>query len=140
MANTPNPIDSALRFYKVTSRITGVLLLLLVVEMGVRYGAGLDLWAFGPQGILALVPHSSEPGAMPTTGLNLSTGLLMVHGWFYVVYLLADFRIWTLLRWKFTRFLIIALGGIVPLLSFFAEAHFAKVAKAELSSQATANI
>ncbi|MEO0027285.1 MAG: hypothetical protein RL716_616 [Actinomycetota bacterium] len=31
-----------------------------------------------------------------------------------------------------TRFLIIALGGIVPFLSFFTEKYFAKVAEADL--------
>lgn len=133
MTSPRQTIESALKFYKVASTITGTLLMLLVVEMVVRYGFGLDLWAFGPQGFLALVPHSSEAGAMPSTGLNISTALLVVHGWFYVVYLFADFRIWTLLRWSFFRFLIIAAGGVVPMLSFFAEAHFAKVAQAQLS-------
>ncbi|MFM6980598.1 MAG: DUF3817 domain-containing protein [Micrococcales bacterium] len=126
-------IQKALRFYKVSSTITGTLLMLLVVEMVVRYGFGLDLWGFGPNGFLALVPHSEEAGAMPTSGINLSTAVLVVHGWFYVVYLFADFRIWTLLRWNFFRFLLIAAGGVVPMLSFFTEAHFAKVAKAQLS-------
>ena len=126
-------IESALRFYKVSSSITGTLLMLLVLEMVVRYGFGYDLWGFGPQGLLALVPHSDEPGAMPDTGINLSTAVLVVHGWFYVIYLIADFRIWTLLRWSFFRFLIIAAGGVVPMLSFFTEAHYAKVAKAQLA-------
>ena len=38
----------------------------------------------------------------------------MVHGWFYVVYLFSDFRLWSLMRWPFTRFICIALGGVVP--------------------------
>jgi integral membrane protein len=49
-----------------------------------------------------------------------------------VVYLLADFRIWTLLRWPVTRFLFIALGGIVPFLSFYTEARYAKLAEQQL--------
>lgn len=137
MVTTPkNPVTSALKLYRVASRITGTLLMLLVLEMIVRYGFSLDLWAFGPQGFLALVPHSAEAGAMPSTGLNLSTSVLVIHGWFYVLYLFADFRVWTLLRWPFSRFIIIAAGGVVPLLSFFTEAHYAKVAAAQVAEEA----
>ena len=135
MATTKTEVISALKLYRVAARITGTLLLLLVLEMVVRYGLGLDLWFAGPQGFLALVQHSSQPGAMPTSGLNLSTSILVVHGWFYVLYLYSDFRVWTLLRWSFTRFLVIAAGGIVPLLSFFTERHFAKVAATQIESQ-----
>jgi hypothetical protein len=136
MASPNSAAIGALKLYKVASRITGTLLVLLMVEVGVRYGFGLDLWFAGPQGLLALVPHSNEPGAMPSVGLNISTSILIVHGWFYVLYLYADFRVWTLFKWSFTRFLVIAAGGVVPLLSFFTEAHFAKVATKQLSQEA----
>lgn len=135
MATNSQAIASALKLYRVASRITGTLLMLLVVEMVVRYGFGHDLWLAGPQGFLALVEHSELPGAMPNSGLNLSTAVLVIHGWFYVLYLYSDFRIWTLLRWDFTRFLVIAAGGVVPLLSFFTERHFAKVAAKELEAK-----
>jgi integral membrane protein len=134
MASKIQQIQSALKLYKVAARITGTLLLLLVLEMTVRYGLGLDLWLAGPQGFLALVEHSTREGAMPNTGLNISTAVLIVHGWFYVLYLYSDFRIWTLLRWDFTRFLVIAAGGVVPFLSFFTEHRFAKIAAAELAA------
>ena len=62
------------------------------------------------------------PARTPCRRVNLSTGILIVHGWFYVVYLFADFRLWSLMRWSFTRFLLIALGGVIPFLSFFVEA------------------
>jgi len=136
MATQSSPVIGALKLYRVASRITGTLLVLLMVEVGVRYGLGLDLWLAGPQGFLALVPHSSLEGAMPSTGLNISTSILIVHGWFYVLYLYSDFRIWTLLEWKFSRFLIIAAGGVVPLLSFFTEAHFHKVATQQIAQEA----
>ena len=70
----------------------------------------------------------------PDTGLDLTTISLIVHGWLYVAYLFGDFRMWTLFRWNFRRFLIIALGGIVPLLSFFTERHFSKVAEKDISA------
>jgi glutathione peroxidase-family protein len=40
------------------------------------------------------------------------------------------------MRWNFNRFLIIALGGVVPLLSFFTERHYSKLAEAELKQGA----
>jgi integral membrane protein len=59
-------------------------------------------------------------------GFNVSLFILVAHGWFYVVYLFACFRIWSLMRWPFLRFITLALGGIVPLLSFFMEAKVAR--------------
>ena len=138
MASPNNALSGALKLYKMSSRITGTLLMLLVAEMLVRYGLGYDLWAFGPQGFLAFVQHSSVEGAMPTSGLNISTGILIIHGWFYVLYLYSDYKVWSLLRWSFKRFLVIAAGGVVPLLSFFTESHYAKIAAAQISgSQAS---
>jgi hypothetical protein len=37
------------------------------------------------------------------------------------------------MRWPVTRFLFIALGGIVPFLSFYTEAKFARLANEELA-------
>lgn len=125
-------IRSALKFYKVTSYITGTFLMLLVLEMAVRYGLGLDLWLGGPTGFLAFVERGVDGAGLPTTGLNISTSILVVHGWLYVAYLFGDFRLWTLMRWSFLRFLVIAAGGVVPMLSFFTERHFAKTAHSEL--------
>ena len=128
----PPAIKSALKYYKVTSYITGSFLMLLVVEMGVRYGLGYDFYAFGPHGFLTLEMRGISGNVALSSGFNLSTAILIVHGWLYVAYLFGDFRLWTLMRWSFPRFLIIAAGGVVPLLSFFTERHFAKVAQAEL--------
>lgn len=108
--------------------------MLLLVIMILRYGLTLELWAGGPNGIISLVPFSREPGAEPDQGFSLAFFILQIHGLFYVVYLYADFKIWTLLRWSFIRFLIIAAGGVVPMLSFFTENHFHKVAVKQLES------
>ncbi|WP_022885965.1 DUF3817 domain-containing protein [Glaciibacter superstes] len=121
----PKPADvpripGALRLYQVASIITGVMLLLLCAEMIVKYAFGHELELAGPGGLLALVPTGT------VTAVNLSTGILIAHGWFYVLYLFADFRLWSLMRWPFSRFVLIALGGIVPTLSFFVEARMAK--------------
>ena len=127
-------IRSTLRFYKVSSYITGVFLLLLMVTWGIRRlpFLGFDLWLIGPNGFITFESYGVEGEGLPTTGINLTVLILIVHGWLYVVYLLADFRLWTLMRWPVTRFLFIALGGIVPFLSFYTEAKFAKLADTQL--------
>lgn len=108
-------IRSALKLYKITSIVTGSFLLLLCLMMVFRYGFGVDIELAGPEGLLALTPKEL------ITGINLSTIILIVHGWFYVVYLYSDFRLWSLARWPFSRFLLVALGGVIPLSSFFIE-------------------
>ena len=128
LADLPR-IRGALRFYQVASVITGVLLLLLCTEMILKYGFGLELELGGPQGFLAFVPIDT------VTAVNLSTGILMVHGWFYVVYHFSDFRLWSLMRWPFTRFILIALGGIIPFLSFILEARIGREVRAYLDGR-----
>jgi hypothetical protein len=59
-----------------------------------------------------------------------------VHGWFYVVYLISDFQLWSRMRWPFAMFVLIALGGVVPFLSFIAEHFVAKRAARELEELA----
>ena len=108
-------IRSALKLYKVTSIITGSFLLLLCLMMEFRYGFGVDIELGGPEGVLALTPKEL------ITGINLSTIILIVHGWLYVIYLYSDFRLWSLARWPFGRFLFVALGGVIPLSSFLIE-------------------
>ena len=130
------PQLSAVKYFRVTSYITGTFLMLLVIEMAVRYGLGYDFYAFGPHGFVTLELRSigGENVAL-ASGFNLSTAILIVHGWLYVAYLFGDFRLWTLMRWSFTRFLIIAAGGVVPMLSFFTERHYTKVAKAQIEGE-----
>ena len=128
-------IRKVLKFYRVSSYKTGVFLLLLMVTWGIRRlpFLGFDLWLLGPNGFLTLESYGVEGEGLPTTGLNLTVWILIIHGWLYVVYLIADFRVWTLMRWPVTRFLFIALGGIVPFLSFYTEAKFARLANEELA-------
>jgi integral membrane protein len=129
-------IRSALKFYQVSSVITGVMLLLLCAEMVLKYGFHYELFAFGQQGVLHFAQMYEAPGdewVSSGTGANLSTGILIAHGWFYVVYLFADFRLWSLMRWPFSRFILIALGGVIPTLSFFVEGRIARDVKTYLA-------
>jgi integral membrane protein len=111
-------IRGAVKFYRVSAYVTGTLLLLLVLEMVLKYTPiQREIELGGAQGFLALVPVGS------VRAVNLSTGILIAHGWLYVVYLFTDFRLWSFMRWPFSRFIQIALGGVVPFLSFIVE-HF----------------
>ncbi|MFM6963603.1 MAG: DUF3817 domain-containing protein [Micrococcales bacterium] len=135
MPATPDAakLAGALRYFKITSYITGVFLLVISVLFGIRLGLSSDLWAGGPNGLLSLAQYSvdASTGAkvgLPSTGISLTTIALIVHGWLYVAYLYGNFQLFTMLRWGIGKFLIIALGGVVPFLSFFTERHFHKVA------------
>jgi len=132
LSNLPR-ITSALRLYRVTSIVTGAFLLLLVLMMVFRYGFGVDIELNGPEGFLALTPKDL------IEGINLSTIILIVHGWFYVVYLYSDFRLWSLMRWTFPRFILIALGGVVPFLSFIVERRVHRQTVAELEALQSAH-
>ena len=151
MPLAPRPADvpkipGALKFYKVMSYITGTFLLLLVVEMILKYcidyrtntfvapggyivpesgdflflEPGYEVEMFGPNGFIALVPNDT------VQAINLSIGILVIHGWLYVVYLFAGFRLWSMMRWPFLKLAIIALGGIIPGLSFVVEHYYKK--------------
>ena len=101
--------------FRVAAYITGTMLLLLTGEMILKYLFGLEIEGGGPFGIVALVPVDTVVAA------NISTIILIVHGWLYVVYLLACFQLWSAMRWPLTYFPVLAMGGVVPLLSFITE-------------------
>lgn len=127
----PRPADVprirlVLRLFRISAIVTGVFLLLLVVMMVFRYLMGVDIELGGPFGFLALQPKEL------IEAVNLSTIILIVHGWLYVVYLALDFLLWRLVRFDFGRFVFIALGGIIPGLSFYFEAQVPRFVEARL--------
>jgi integral membrane protein len=97
---TPQPpitpaVRGALTRYRVIAYVVGVMLLLLLfVAMPLKYLA-------------------DDPGAMNIIG--------PMHGFLYVVYLLATFDLFRRVRWSFGRLVLIALAGTIPFLSFYAE-------------------
>lgn len=159
MVLQPKPQDyprirKALGFYKVASIITGVMLLLLLLEMILKYSPiHLELFAGGDRGGLYFAPvvvaescqwfslfNPFQEGceiASTGTGTNLSLLILISHGWFYVLYLIACFMVWSPMRWRFPRFIGLALGGVVPLLSFFMEVRVAREVTKFLDSHNT---
>ena len=142
MTSTPNSdqvttIRGVLKYFKATSYITGIFLILIMILWGIRLSIQADLWLAGPDGFLSFAHFTLDAQGFkvgfPTTGINVTSMILIVHGWIYVFYLYTDFRLWSLLRWNLGRFLLIAAGGVVPFLSFFAERRFQKIAVEDLN-------
>ena len=95
----------ALTFFKVMAFIVGVGLLVLVLEMVLRYGFdnhALDWW---PQ----------------------------PHGFIYMVYLVATANLGFKVGWSLSRMVLVMLAGVVPFLSFWAERVVAAETEARLA-------
>jgi integral membrane protein len=134
---TEAEIRSALKFYKVMAYLTGAMLLLLCAELVARYGFGQYLFAGGTDALTGQPFGFGFAQAEPKGvlgGFNVSVTVLIVHGWMYVVYLMSNFRLWTLMRWPFGKMILLALGGVVPLLSFIVEKKFHAEVEAELAA------
>jgi integral membrane protein len=134
---TVSQIRSALKFYRVAAYLTGTMLLLLCAEMIARYAFGQFLYAGGSDAFtgkpFGFGFADAEPAGV-VGGANLSITILIVHGWMYVVYLISNFRLWSLMRWRFPRFILMALGGVVPFLSFIVERRMHAEAERDLEA------
>ena len=113
--------------------MTGSFLLLLVAEVITKWELGYELEMGGAYGFIALVARDS------VQAFNLSTAILIVHGWLYVLYLFACFRLWSAMRWNALNFGILAAGGIIPVLSFFLESIYTKRVRAYLVTRAASD-
>lgn len=131
---THKQIRGAMKFYKICAWITGVMLLLLVGEMIFKYGYDMELFAGGTTAMGEDNTLSLQHTDSVTEGVNLSVTILILHGWMYVVYLFACFRLWSLMRWAPMRLLVMAGGGVVPFLSFFVESRINKQTASELEA------
>ncbi|WP_307793853.1 DUF3817 domain-containing protein [Actinotalea soli] len=90
--------EGALRRYRVMAWVTGVMLLILVVEMLIKY-------------VLRAGPEV----------LQWIEWIPFAHGWIYVVYLVTVVDLWSTMRWGFGRLAAMVLGGVVPVMSFVVE-------------------
>ncbi len=88
----------ALKRYRVMAWVTGVMLLVLCVEMTLKYvvQAGDDIMRW-----IEWIPYA--------------------HGWIYVIYLVTVIDLWSTMRWRFGRLTAMVLGGVVPVMSFVVE-------------------
>lgn len=105
---------SSLGRYRVMAWITGVMLLVLTVEMVLKYvvGVGDDVLRW-----IGWVPFA--------------------HGWIYVVYLVTVLGLWSAMRWSFGRLVTLVLAGVVPVMSFVVERRVHAQAQARIDAART---
>lgn len=93
---SPATLRRALTRYRIMAFVTGGMLLLLCLEMILKYGIN---------------------GGQPVLG----TWIAIAHGWIYVVYLVTVIDLWSSLRWGIGRLAALVFAGVIPFLSFWAE-------------------
>ena len=131
---TAAQIQGALKFYKVFAFITGIMLLILVAKMIMDYGFGYELYAGGTTAEGAENSLGFHPQDSVVDGTGISYWIAVIHGWIYVIYIVAGFRLWYLMSWKVGRLVTIVLGGVVPFLSFVVERKIAREVRADVAS------
>jgi integral membrane protein len=116
------------------------MLLLLCAVMVMKYAFNVQLFLFTADGFAHFYPLAPEglESEFQAEGFDLFKAILIAHGWFYVVYLISDFLLWSPMRWHFGRFLLIALGGVIPFMSFFLEARIVREVRSFLDSREAA--
>lgn len=114
MTTAPAATPGALGRYRVMAIVTGVFLLLVCVDMIIKYGGE---WLF---------EWRNE------AFIEFSSVVAIIHGWIYVIYLATVFHLWSQMRWGWRRLATMVLGGVIPLLSFFVERTVRAEVKASL--------
>jgi integral membrane protein len=125
-------IRRSLLFYKVFAYATGTFLLLVCLEVVLRYVFGSEVVVGSALGAVALVPSEQ---VRAVGGLNLSLTVLIAHGYLFIAYLISDFVLITVMRYPITRFILIAAGGVVPLLSFIMEGRVKREVRSYLAGR-----
>ena len=98
---TEPKVRGVLMRYKVMAFVTGTMLLLLCAVTLLKYTV-----LSGNEGFD-----------------SFATVVGIVHGWIFMVYVFTCAHLWVVKRWKLGRLITMALGGVVPFLSFVVEAR-----------------
>lgn len=107
-------MEGAVTRYRILALVVGTLLVLLVIGMILKYG----------------------PTDMPA----LAGIVAPVHGFLYMVYLVVAYDLWRRTGWPLSRMVMIVLGGVVPLMTFFVERRVVHDARELPSARAEANV
>ena len=106
---------ASLARYRALAWITGVFLLVLCVELLLKYVVRVS---DDVMGYVAWIPYA--------------------HGWIYVVYLVTVVDLWAKMRWRLGRLVTMVLAGVVPVMSFVVEKRVHAQAEALLDGAAQA--
>ncbi|GAB3846754.1 DUF3817 domain-containing protein [Nesterenkonia populi] len=136
---THQQIRSAFTFYRVMAFITGIFLLIMVAK--ILISGSLFGWHMWP-GWEIYIGGTTQAGEANSIGFHrpdtvvdarsVSTLIAQAHGVAYIVYLVAGFRLWYMLRWGAARMVLIVSGGLVPFFSFFVERKVAALVQKDL--------
>lgn len=85
--------------YRVMAIVTGTLLLIVTIDVFLKYVVGLD-----------------DP-----TFLEVTSIIAIVHGWVYVIYAATCWFLWSRMKWGLGRLVTMVAGGVVPVMSFVVE-------------------
>ncbi|MFD8527020.1 DUF3817 domain-containing protein [Streptosporangium canum] len=100
-------VDSALKPFRILAYVVGVMLLVLVTCIVLRYGFDIE----GPSKIVS-----------------------PIHGFLYMLYLVAAMNLGMKARWSWPYIVGVMLAGTVPLLSFVFERKVTRRVEAELAA------
>lgn len=100
-------VHGALTRYRVMAWAAGIGLLLLCLNMFLRYVLDIDT-------VLNLVPR--------------------IHGFVYMVYLVTVIDLASRMRWPWRRGVLVALAGTIPFLSFVAEHRVTRTTREQLAA------
>jgi integral membrane protein len=107
-------VEGAVTRYRILALVVGTLLVLLVIGMILKYG----------------------PTDMPA----LAGVVAPVHGFLYMVYLVVAYDLWRRTGWPLSRMVMIVLGGVVPLMTFFVERRVVRDARELRAAKAEAGV
>ncbi|GAA4289221.1 DUF3817 domain-containing protein [Actinomadura sp. NPDC048955] len=107
-------MEGAVTRYRILALVVGTLLVLLVIGMILKYG----------------------PTDMPA----LAGIVAPVHGFLYMVYLVVAYDLWRRTGWPLSRMVMIVLGGVVPLMTFFVERRVVRDARELPPAKAEASV
>lgn len=119
----PQRAARALGRYRVMAYVTGVMLLVLTLEIVLKYLVHANGYVTADDG-------SRHPAPV------IGSWVAFVHGWVYVVYLVTVIDAWSRMRWRLGRLALMVLGGVVPVMSFVVEHRLHGRAAAELGAPA----
>lgn len=115
-APAESKVRGALKRYKVMAFVTGTFLLILCVDMILKYIVGVDNPTF----------------------LSVADAIAIIHGWIFIIYLFTVVQLWMQQRWRFGRLVTMGLGGIIPFLSFIVERRIEREVLGSLAGQEAA--
>ena len=89
----------ALGRYRVMAFVTGTLLLIVTVNVILKYVVGVDNPRY----------------------LEITAAIAVLHGWVFVVYAFTCVQLWIRMKWRLGRLATMVAGGVVPVMSFIVE-------------------